>query len=221
MKQTLLLLLMVFSFEFSYSITADEKQQQERIKKNVYLELTKKNSLTFNAVTNEGSLNRCEFVFQYADTDKYGFQGEPVLLQGSFAMNYFKGKNLSYSLKLMPAIMDFSNKSTGWKILNPTYASVSISSKLLDKYKVQQFPCNQGGMCIAYDDKTYDITKLMANFVSLDETILYSLQKGGEDNRFKFSDIIETNKLLAVNTEFSKCYLNLLGIHESDVKGLK
>jgi len=220
----MVLLLTVILLQNSQSKTLEERQREE-IKKSVFSELVKQNSLVLNEVTKEGKVNRCEFVFQYADTDKYGYQGEPVLLQGSFTLNYFEDKNLSYSLKLIPEVMDFSSKNTSWKVINPSYSGLIISTQLLDKYKVLQYPCEQGGICIAYDDKVYEISQTISKIISsnlpFDPTILYSLQKGGEDNKFNFSDVVTKKMLLIETSKYAKCVQKILNRHLDDVEKLK
>jgi hypothetical protein len=108
-------------------------------------------------------------------------------------------------LKLFPNTVDL--KSEKWTTLNPAYTNILINNKSLEHYKRGEFQCEAGGKCVGYSDNDFKIVELIAATNPFNAEIVFSLVKGGMDNRFKLSSIASEQLSKQELEKFNACVL--------------
>ena len=156
------------------------KQVLDTVNNMVYETIVKDNFIKLNKVTSEGELASCELEFQYSYRDFRAHKGATVMVAGSFSQMYSKGKNIGFLLKLVPNLSDVTKQT--WTIVNPEYVNLYAGGRSIDKFKIQEFTCENGGKCIAYVDEALELTLAASDPFPFDAQIKFSLNKGGMDN---------------------------------------
>ena len=187
----------------------------------VYDSVLKDNFIKLNKVTRKGNLDSCELEFQNAYRDNRGLKDgvmRTVVSVGSFLVFYNSEKHvLGASLKVIPAVIDI--KTQEWEKLYPPYLDIFINEEGLEKYKLAEHQCENGGKCSVYGDKKGGVA-LLASILKerpFDGEIKLSLIKDGMDTGFKLSSLT-TKEIWAKESEkFTLCNLELIKILTTEV----
>lgn len=185
----------------------------------IYEKLAKENFIKFNRVTREGVIASCELEFQNTFRDFRAKQGSPIFTVGSFSVNYNKGKNLYYVLKVVPSEIDLNLQK--WNVLNPAFTSISVKNESLEKYKIADFNCEMGGKCSAYADTELKITTLLFSENVFDSEITLALSKGGMDYSFKLSSLLPAQNIEKEKMKFNNCAMEIIDKVKGDLEAIK
>ena len=194
---------------------SQSKQVLDTVNNMVYETIVKDNFIKLNRVTSQGELASCELEFQYSYRDFRAHKGATVMVAGSFSQMYTKGKNIGFLLKLVPNLSDVAKQT--WTIVKPEYVNLYAGGKSIDKFKIEDFTCENGGKCIAYVDKTLELTLAASDPFPFDAQIKFSLNKGGIDNSFLMSSLLPVNESENVRTEFTVCMSDIVKKVANDI----
>ena len=192
---------------------------QEAVDQAVWSVAQKAQDRSFKAGTRQGELASCELVFSYPYIDNRAYKGAPLIVRGSVNSNYFKDKTFNYLLKVTPIrlLFDVKSREFSYKVLTPAAASMKINGQTIQSYKIQEFACEDKGLCVAYagkaDDAGLSLIKTSLDTVPFDAQIFFSASKNGFDESFKLSELKpedpkKSNEQLRY--EYSQCLLNLV-----------
>jgi|GEM_PF-7113809 hypothetical protein len=205
---------------FSGKIYAQFSTNEINILNNeIYEKLVKENFIKFNRVTREGVISSCELEFQNTYRDIRAKQGSPIFTVGSFSVNYNKGKNLSYFLKVVPSEIDLNLQK--WNVLKPAYTNISVKNKSLEKYKIADSNCDMGGKCSVYADTELKITTLLVSENVFDSEITLTLNKGGMDYSFKLSSLLPAQNIEKERMKFNNCTIEIIDKVKDDLEAIK
>lgn len=207
MKKTFLTLAILTA---SMALSAQQLSESDRTKLQAYLfdELTKKNFVKLNRVTQQGELSACETEFQYVYRDIRARRGEPVLLTGSFSASWTPGKIPSYMFKINAA--EFDLKETKWSITAPAFINVTVNNLSFKPYKSIDFVCETGGRCVGFTDPKLRINTAVVEKYPFDATLTWSLTEGGMDSSVKLSDIGSRQNTRMALENFYSCNLEII-----------
>jgi hypothetical protein len=219
MRKILIVSLILIASGNVYSekkLSTSEVNKINTLNQYVYDSVIKQNFIKLNKVTRKGNLDSCELEFQNAYRDNRGLKDgvmRTVVSVGSFSVFYNSEKHvLGASLKVIPAVIDI--KTQEWEKLYPPYLDIFINEEGLEKYKLAEHQCENGGKCSVYGDKKggVDLLTTISKELPFDGEIKLSLIKDGMDTGFKLSSLT-TKEIWAKESEkFSKCNLELVEV---------
>lgn len=167
----------------------------------LYEQAKTNNNLEFKEITSNGDIQACSLSFNYVYRDFVYYSGSVVQLAGSWNHHYLKGKNNSYSLKLVAKLVDLRNNTIDF--VNPKFLDLLISNKSISKYKILQNVGDNKSLWQAYSDNEFDILKNIAENSLNDTKLKFSFLENGVDVDLDFSKITTKN---ISDKEISKFY---------------
>ena len=194
------------------------KEDEASVKNYVYDQLKKDNFVKLTRVTKEGELASCELEFQNTYRDIRARNGSPVVLTGSFAAMYNKGKFPGFFLKVNAADMNITTQK--WNNIVPAYLNVIVGKNDFSKFKILDFACESGGKCLAYEDRTFALNLAVMEVVPFDAEIALSLAKGGMDYTFKLSSLMPADVSGKELKKFAECDWEVMEKVAGDLKAI-
>ena len=214
MKKLGIFIIGILISSISYSqLSEDDSKKLENI---VYESLKKDNNLKMERITTGGNLSSCELDFNYVYRDYRSQSGKPVIVSGSFSLMYFKNKNILYSFKIVPSVLNI--KTEKFNYIKPEYSDFFVFGNGLSKFQKTEFNCDPVGKCVGYPDPNLKITELITSQGPFDGEIKFSFTKGGMDNSFYLSSILPKVESEKVRRQFNNCISELLNIVVNDIK---
>ena len=203
---------------FFSSLTYSQISQQEIDTANqiVFDGLTKENFVKSIRQTKEGELAACDLEYQYTYRDYKAKKGTPIIVQGALSFIYSKGKNPGLVFKISPVEINVGTQK--WTSIDVPYVDIFVSKVSFQKYIVADFICENGGKCLAYEDKDFSMSKILFDQKLFDAEIKFSLTKGGVDNTFLTSSLLAKEKYSTQINDFMNCNLERINKITLDIK---
>lgn len=191
--------------------------QEQALINAVSEQLKAQDVITFSRVTREGELASCEVVFETYYLDRRANQGRPVVVMGSIASMYSKGKYPSVTLKVKTNILDVQGANP-WRPVQPTFADAVIGKLALKPFRVADFVCEGGGLCQMFVDKQMGHYKAILDAPRLDIDLRVSLVKGGMDQSLKLGSIGDPKAARAALDGYQACTYEVLNKTIADMQ---
>ena len=192
----------------SWSTTSEPSLTLRQSIPGILERLKKDDGTSFTRVTSEGMLTSCELGFNHSFLDNRSQGGMPVVLNGSFSIQFNRGKIPAFMLKVNAVALD--PESMNWKTIKPAFSTVIVNGRNFDSNKIADFTCESGGRCVGYGDPDFGLMTPLTSKPSLDAAILVSLVKGGMDHRFLLSDLAKQSKKVDDLVKFNRCALDIV-----------
>jgi hypothetical protein len=221
-KKHIILLVLTCLSVSNCSYAADTDYLKQNLNdQTVYETSSTKRSLTFDRFTREGVLSDGELLFVSSYRDFKSQNGSTVLIQGSFAIYYTKGKFLGYMLKVVPIVMNTSDGSIQSKVIYPEYLDLLINGVSINKYKSADFISDNGGRCIGYSDDMFKIGTFLSEKGMPEIDVRFSLVKGGADNSIKIFSLIPKKQAVLIYKDFLNCAMEMVNQIVKDLESQK
>ncbi len=190
-----------------------------QINAGVYEKISTQDSMQFAKNTSQGKLSSCSLNYTYSYRDFHAKKGAVVVLVGNFSNQYFKGKAVSYSFKIVPNVV---NPETGqWASMTPHYVDLFIDGRSMAEYKVVDFDCELKGKCIGYSDSKMSLSNAIFRNSLKDLDVKFSLAKDGIDSTFNLSKIVSKDKSEREIMGFLGCVIESLELTKNELNSMK
>jgi hypothetical protein len=169
----------------------------------LYKKLTTQNYLEFKEITSKGELSACSLEFGYVYRDHQRFEGNLVMLAGSWNQMYVKDKNNGYSLKLVAKLADVKKNSVNF--INPKFLDLLISNTSISKYQILQNVSDNESLFQGYGDGKFVIAKSIAEGNLKGSRLRFSFSTAGFDKDVEFSTIVNKSVSDREISKFEEC----------------
>jgi hypothetical protein len=200
--------LFILSFFFLVVFTNASKAELSAIEldalnEELYGQLKTKNNLEFKEITSKGELSACSLEFLYVYRDHQRFDGNLVMLAGSWNQMYEKGKINSYTLKLVAKLADVEKNSVNF--INPKFLDLLISNMSISRYKILQDVSDNESLFQVYEDSKFVIATAISKGNLKESRLRFAFSNTGFDKDVEFSTIVTKSVSELEISKFEKC----------------
>jgi hypothetical protein len=175
--------------------------------------------LDFTETSSGGEFTGCELRYTYPYLDYRNRNGQPVVVVGSVASYYTKGKAFSLFLKIQPQVIELVSGKASIKIVDPKIATIKSGDANLNKFKLTSFRCEGGGYCAGYGSSNESFMEATIGGVGMySPAIFFNFSSGGTDVRIDLQDLGDKSKSQLSLIKFNGCLGKILEFQIKDLE---